>query len=154
VATSLLRNVYLFRDMNSEQLDLIQHASQIVTLNAGDEVFSQGEKASAIYIINFGSVKIYQTTSSGESANISTLGTGSHFGEMSFLDDEPRSATVEALEKTNMTRIDYEALRKILNDHPAMSILFFRALAIFLCSRLRKTTTDLNFSREMNLKHF
>tara|TARA_B100001248_G_C27398180_1_gene467397 strand:- start:6502 stop:6966 length:465 start_codon:yes stop_codon:yes gene_type:complete len=154
MSESLLKKVYLFRDMNSDQLSMIHNISKIETYGPGDELFVQGDKAISMFIIQFGSVKIYQNTEEGDRVDIATLGTGSHFGEMSFLDGEPRSANVNVLEKTDILVIDYDKLDGILHEHPAMSILFYRALSIFLCSRLRQTTTDLKFARELNLRHF
>lgn len=151
---SLLRKVYLFRDMTIDQLSYVKEVSTTHVYNAGDDMFSQGDKATCLYVVNYGSVKVYQTTESGEKVNIAMLGSGSYFGEMSFLDGEPRSAGVEIVEKTELIAIDYEGLRKQFAEHPAMSALFHRAMAIFMCSRLRQTTKDLNFARELNLtKH-
>ncbi len=154
VPENLLRKIYLFRDMTSDQLSYLKEASTTSVYNAADEVFSQGDKATSLYVMNYGSIKVYQTTESGEKVNVATLGTGSHFGEMSFLDNEPRSASVEIIEKSELMSIDYEKLRHAFSEHPAMSALFHRAMSIFMCSRLRQTTKDLNFARELNLtKH-
>jgi len=140
--------------MNSEQLELIHRIAVIKTYEPGASLFVQKDKAHAMYIIQFGSVKIYQNTEDGSRVDVAVLAAGSHFGEMSFLDGESRSASVDMVEKTDILAIDYEQLRNILKEHSNMSIPFYRALSLFLCSRLRQTTTDLKFSRELNLRHF
>lgn len=150
----LLKNCYLFRDLSAEELGHLEPALTSEVFNRGDEVFSQGDVAKALYLIKMGSVRILQKSSAGDLIEIAVLGTGSHFGEMAFLDGEKRSASVEVMEKSEILRVDYEKLRSVLVSHPVVAVKFFRALALFLCGRLRVTTTDLSFARELNLKHF
>jgi CRP-like cAMP-binding protein len=154
VAKDLLKNCYLFRDMNGDELNKVDSALNIEIFNRGDEVFSQGDPAKALYIIKMGSVRVMQKATSGDLIEIAVLGSGSHFGEMAFLDNEKRSAGIEVLEKTEVLRIDYEKLKTILQQNSPIAVKFFRALSLFLCGRLRVTTNDLSFSRELNLKHF
>ena len=101
-----------------------------------------------------GSVRVLQKGHAGDAIEVAVLGSGSHFGEMAFLDQEKRSATVEALEKTEVLRVDYDKLRAALSTNPVIAVKFLRAMALFLCGRLRVTTNDLSFARELNLKHF
>ena len=108
----------------------------------------------ALYVISFGSVRIHRKASDGDKIEVAILGTGSHFGEMPFLDDEPRSATVVAVEKTDIVSISYEKLSSLLENHPEISIKFYKSLSRFLCCRLRITTTDLGFAREKKISHF
>ena len=79
---------------------------------------------------------------------VEKVGPGSHFGEMAFLDGERRSAGVEVVERSEILKIDYEQLRQILIQNPAMAVKFYKTIAVFLCSRLRATTTDVSFARE------
>ena len=154
MSQELLKNIYLFKDLSNEQLRQVSAIAEVSSFAPGDEVFSQGDPAKALYIIKYGSVRIFQKGSSGDKIEVAVLGTGSHFGEMAFIDGEKRSATAEVIERSEVYRIEYETLRKLLVENPAIAVHFFRALSHFLCGRLRITTTDLSFSREMNLRHF
>lgn len=150
----LLENIYLFKGLNNEQLDLIEELATMSTFNPGDDIFSQGDKAQALYIIKYGSIRIHQKADSGDNIEVAVLGTGSHFGEMAVLDGEPRSATATAIEKTDVVEIDFEKLKSVLSEHPLIALHFYNKLAHFLCGRLRITTNDLSFAREKNLSHF
>ncbi|MCB0348050.1 MAG: cyclic nucleotide-binding domain-containing protein, partial [Bdellovibrionales bacterium] len=97
MSDNIFNKIYLFRDMTNDQLSFLKEASTTTVYNAADEIFSQGDKATSLYVVNYGSIKVYQTTEGGENVNVATLGSGSHFGEMSFLDNEPRSASVEII---------------------------------------------------------
>lgn len=151
---NLLKKLYLFKDLSAGELEHINSAAKTVKYNTGDEVFSQGEAAKALFIIQSGTVKIHQSTESGDSVEITRIGAGSHFGEMSFLDSEPRSASATVIEPSEIVVVDYEKLSLIMIEHAGIAVHFYRQFARFLCGRLRITTKDLSFSRSKILSHF
>ncbi len=150
----ILKQFYLFKDLAAPELKVILKAVKLEPHVAGDEIFSQGESARALYIIKKGSIRIQQTTEKGDSVEVARLGKDSHFGEMSFLDGEPRSATATALEASEVVRVDYDKLSEIMIENPGIAAHFYRQFSIFLCGRLRVTTKDLSFSRSKILSHF
>ncbi|MBX9767781.1 MAG: cyclic nucleotide-binding domain-containing protein [Bdellovibrionales bacterium] len=154
MAPSLLKSIYLFKEFNDEELKAVEAVCSTDSLSVGDEVFSEKDEASAFYIIKMGSVKISHKNSKGDEMDVATLGTGSHFGEMAFIDGERRSATATVVERTEILRADFRKLRDLLDGSPKLATKFYRSLSHFLCGRLRQTTTDLAFSREKNLRHF
>lgn len=153
LGASLLQNVYLFKELNQDELEKVASVSRVQAYNPGDEIFAEGTRAEAIYIIKYGSVKI-QHSGREELVDVATLGTGSHFGEMAFVDGEARSASVIAMEKTEIVSIEFADLKKVLDDNMAIAVKVYKAFAHFLCGRLRITTNDLTFAREKNLRHF
>lgn len=154
MSQELLKSIYLFSDFGPRELAELASVVSEDTYQTGDEIFSQGDKASALYVIKFGSVKVLEKAKdSSDPVAVATLGTGSHFGEMGFLDSSPRSASVEVIEKSQILRIDYDQLRAFLEKSPTNGVTFFRAVARFLAGRLRATTLDLSFAREFSKKH-
>ncbi len=150
---NLIQNVYLFKDLSPKELESVNAIATVETYNSGDEVYCEGDKAVSLFFIKFGSVRI-RRSGKDDSVDVAQLGTGSHFGEMSFVDGEARSATVIAMEKSEIVKIDFDALRKLFEKEPAIAVKAYRSLAHFLCGRLRITTMDLSFSREKNIRHF
>lgn len=151
---NLFQDIYLFRDMQPDQLQKLAGASSEKDFSPGEEIFCQGDEPRAMYIIKLGSVRITQKSSGGEQIDIASLATGSHFGEMPFLDNEKRSAGVTAIEKTSLVEISYQELKNILNEDSGMALAFYRSIAHFLAGRLRVTTSDLSYSREKNIRYF
>ncbi len=151
---NLLQNVYLFKGLGAAQLEMINEVASVENYGPGDDIFSQGDKAMALYIVKYGSVRILQKTHTGESIEVAALGTGSHFGEMAFVDGQPRSASAVAIEKSEIIYIPYSNLEQLLKLNPTIAVHIYRELAHFLCGRLRMTTQDLSFAREKNLSHF
>lgn len=151
--SNLFQNVYLFKELSPGELQQISDLARTISYNPGDEIFMEGDEARSLYVIKYGSVKI-QHTGNDDSVSVATFGSGSHFGEMAFVDGEKRSATVIAIERTDLLTIDFQALQKLLDANPTMAVKVYRSLALFLCGRLRLTTNDLSFAREKNLRHF
>jgi len=71
-----------------------------------------------VYVIAAGSVKVSTMLLSGEQVDLAVLWPSDFFGEMSFLTGKPRSATVEALEDTNILEIDEGKLRDLVARRP------------------------------------
>lgn len=151
---NLLKKLYLFKDLSAGELEHISSAAKTINCGPGDEIFSQGDRATGLYIIQTGTVKIHQLSEGGESVEITRVGAGSHFGEMSFLDGEPRSASATAIEQSEIVVINYDQLSQIMIEHAGIALHFYRQFALFLCGRLRITTKDLSFSRSKILSHF
>jgi CRP/FNR family transcriptional regulator, cyclic AMP receptor protein len=154
MSAQLLKNVYLFKELTAAELEKVEQIVQVTSYLPGDEIFAQGDEAHSLYVIKFGSVRIQQKSSNGDSIDVATLATGSHFGEMAFVDGEKRSATVSSIEPCEIVSLEFDELRKVLDSNPAIAVKLFKALSHFLCGRLRITTNDLSFAREKNLRHF
>jgi CRP-like cAMP-binding protein len=151
----LLENLYIFRGLSDEDLSKIEAIAELESYSSGDLIFRQNDVADAFFVIQHGMVNIELDEKVDKSGHIAvaTLGTGSHFGEMGFLDDQPRSASAIAASYSNILRIGYSATKEVLKSDSALSIHVYKQLAIFMCSRLRLTTLDLKYERSRNLGH-
>jgi CRP-like cAMP-binding protein len=69
------------------------------------------------------------------------------FGASSLLDRAPRSASVIAVEPTELLAFRAERLGEVLAKDPATAAVFYRALAMSIFRRLRRTTDDLGIAR-------
>ncbi len=88
-------------------------------------IINEGEQSTgSLYLINSGRVKVFLCSADGKTIDLSVLEAGDYFGEMS-LDDGPRSASVMALERTELAIIPHAALRIFLAANPdfAMQII-------------------------------
>lgn len=153
MGSELLKNIYLFKDLNPSELEQLETLVKAETLAPRDEIFAEGDKAASLFIIKYGSVQI-KRSGKNDGVEVARLATGSHFGEMSFVDGEPRSATAITLEKSELMKIDFGDLNRHFEKNPATAVKFYRSLSLFLCGRLRMTTMDLSFAREKNIRHF
>ena len=106
---------------------------------AGDVIFKEGSYGVAVYLIESGKVEISKD-SQGRKLVIETLGPGEILGEMSFIDGEPRSTTVTALEDTVLELLDKDFIDREFNQISSD----FRTVIRALVKRLRNTTQKLS----------
>jgi CRP-like cAMP-binding protein len=143
-----LKQVDIFKELPQAGLEAVAAIGEPVTLAAGDLVIVEGGPADALYVIRSGSCRVYKERG-GDATEVVVLGAGSQFGASALLDRTARSATVVAAEPTELVAFRAERLVAVLDRDPATAAPFYRALAISLFRRLRRTTDDLGLARLM-----
>lgn len=104
-----LRGYYLFEAITENQREQIAAHSSLISLNVGETLFYQGSLGESFYIIIEGTVKVHI----GPHV-FSTMHAGDSFGELSLLDNQTRSASVTAIEKTSLIEIVKEEFNRLL----------------------------------------
>lgn len=141
-----LQQIYLFKDLDADALAAVAQSASGVVFDAGQDVCREGQAADGMYLIRSGSVRV---TKGDSDSDVVILGSGSHFGELGLVDDSPRSATVTAAERCDIIKVDATRLRDALAAKPAVAASFYRAVARSIARRLRITTDDLAFARQL-----
>lgn len=103
----------------------------------GHFIIREGEEAAHAYIIQSGTVKISKDKN-GKSIELARLGVGDIFGETALLFDEPRMATVQAVEDCNLIVITRAVLEEKLRESDAT----IRAIVKMMKDRLKAANTD------------
>jgi cAMP-dependent protein kinase regulator len=88
-----------------------------VELPVGGQAFGEGEKGGALFLVKKGAVEV-RATLRGERMVLARLGRHQFFGEVSFLTGVPRTATMHAVEPTELLKIEEAELRDLLRHHP------------------------------------
>ena len=148
----LLKKIYLFRGFSETQLEAIARVAQKRVFNTGQRVFYEGNQADAMYIIGVGTLKMIKSTTEGDDQELVRLSSGSHFGEMPFLDGSPRSLTAEAVEHCEMYEIQFAKLKEVLDTNDSMAAAFYREVAHYLVARLRQSSEALAVIRSHHLR--
>ena len=105
-----LEIIPMFQKLSADQRERLISYAVLRRFPKNQMVMSMGEQANSIYIILSGRVKIIRDDEGGREVIVSLLGPGEFFGEMSLLDDSPRSANVVAMEACEMvvfTKADF-----------------------------------------------
>jgi CRP-like cAMP-binding protein len=150
---SMLKSIYLFSDLSDSELAKVASVAEEKVIMQGQDLFSRGEEAKSFYVMLMGSVKIAVNSQAGDEIQIRKLGSGSHFGEMPFLDGEKRSATVQAMESSTVLEFSYAKMLSLFEKDVVLANKFYRSAARYLAIRLRATTTDLNEIKELKFQH-
>jgi CRP/FNR family transcriptional regulator, cyclic AMP receptor protein len=123
-----LARVALFRDLSRRNLARINRVSKVVYAHAGDVLMEQGGKGTEMIVVLEGRASVQRGT-----RTIAECGAGDCLGEMSLLDNEPRSATVTALEPMRLLTISSGDFKKLLPSAPRLA----EALLATMSRRLR-----------------
>lgn len=112
----------------------------------GTVLIREGKPLSVLYVLLDGQLAV---TLGGEGGTeVARLKSGEILGELSFLDSRPPSATVTALSEVSVLSIPRKALSTKLEQDSGFAARFYRALGIFLASRLRKTQKTLGYGEK------
>lgn len=142
----LIGKVPIFKGLPEEDIKKLAEIADEKSYVAGSQIFSEGSDGDALYIVKSGTVRVIKRGQE-EDEEISRMGPGQHFGEMAIIENDKRSATIDAQENTDLIRLKRDEFENLLSQDDALGYRVYRALARYLCMRLRQTTTDLSFIR-------
>ena len=117
------------------------------TYEPGDQIFSEGDKENYMAFIVEGHIEILKESGDLTESILVTLGPRTHFGEMAFIDDEPRSASATARDKVTLLVLSKEHFENILTTDPPLGITMLKNIARLISQRLRSTTGKLVYLR-------
>jgi diguanylate cyclase (GGDEF)-like protein len=136
---SMLAAVSLFRDLSPAQLNgLVAKATEHV-YPPGHVITRQGEPPQSLFVLLSGRVRVVEATTDGQAEMLlGEIGKAEVFGEMGILRDQPRSATVIAVERTHCLAIRQADFVAALNESPVLANGLLRVLAARLHDADRK----------------
>ena len=133
-------------DFSWEQLQVIGHYFKPYSATNGSLVYKEGELGTSMGVIVKGAIGIYKNN-----RLISTLRVGRTFGEMSVIDEQPRSATARADGETVFLSLDKASLLTLADKNPALAFKIIWNISRALSLRLRLTSGRLVEFLESNI---
>jgi diguanylate cyclase (GGDEF)-like protein len=127
---SILASIPLFRKCTPEQLNtLVGHASEQV-YPSGHIITREGEPPENLWVLLAGRVRVVETTSDGQTELLlGELGRAEIFGELGILRDQPRSATVIAVDRTHCLVLRQRDFMAVLQESPELANAMLRIVA-------------------------
>ena len=126
-----------FTEFSADELAIIFSIAQIQQFAESEILVSNQETTSDLYFILQGQLKIEIPVLNGETKDF-LLTPGTVVGEQSFLDNEPRSATVIAVTSCLIASIYESSFRDLTRTHPDIALRIIRQLSRILSQRLRR----------------
>lgn len=136
---ALLRRVPAFSTLEEDELRRVAEVAVPRRFEADEVVFREGDESNTCYIVRSGQARAIREHSDGRSITLANFGPGDIFGELAMFDNERRSATIEATETTEAIAILGGDMRRLLRQHPDISVKLLSALG----RRLRETNERL-----------
>jgi CRP/FNR family transcriptional regulator, cyclic AMP receptor protein len=134
----VLAQVPLFHDLSKHELQVLSVNCREREYPTGAPLLKQGETGIGLFILTAGKAQISQQGPDGNIRDLGTFERGAVLGEMSLLDDLPRTATAIAIEPTRALVIPVWDFRAAIREQPEIAI---KLLAI-MSRRLRHKELD------------
>jgi CRP/FNR family cyclic AMP-dependent transcriptional regulator len=128
VAMTVLRALPIFETLDDQCLKPITRVAMLRNIPRHTVVLNAGDHTDSIYFVLSGSLKVQVSDEEGREVILSMLGPGELFGEMGVLDDHPRSATVLAVETSQVVVMGKTDFKQCLVDNPDVSLFIMRNL--------------------------
>jgi CRP-like cAMP-binding protein len=130
----LLSGVSIFSSLGEHELDLLLEVTTTKRLEPKELLFRKGDPGKQLYGILSGRLKVMASGKDGRELVFGLMGPGEVIGEIALMDSNPRSATVVALEPSELLTLHRRELIPFLERQPKMAI----HLAGVLAGRLRR----------------
>ena len=111
------------------------------TVESGDFVFREGEEGDQMYIVQQGRVRVSKKIG-GRDHELAEIGPGEFFGEMAIVTKSRRTASIQAIEKTELLCFNREGFLSMINKNPM--------IALNIIDRQCRRVQDLH----MQIQHF
>ena len=145
----MLKKVPLFAELDDHELKSVAALANSLDIPKKNIVFQEFDLGDSMYVILKGEVKVSTYSAEGREVVLALLEKGSFFGELSLLDEEPRSATVTTMEDSKFAHIRRRDLVPLLLEQPAITLKILSETA----SRLRRTSRVLERISSMDVPH-
>ena len=116
--TRLRKYAPLFSEFDRETLTAVVDVMRTVSVDAGTEIFRQGERGHSLFVVADGEVALTVEGADGQPVEIDRVGAGSCFGEVSALRRVPRNVTALATRPTELLEISRDYLEAVAIAHP------------------------------------
>lgn len=133
-----LRNIPLFAELNHADMAGLIGASRRLSVRPGTQIIAEGAAGDTLIVILSGRLEVSKSED-GHEITLAVRGAGDFLGEMSLLEQRPRTASVRAVEDAEILEIDAGAFQQLLHASPAMAMTILRTVA----ARLRSTESSL-----------
>ena len=115
--------------LDAGQADALRALGRVRSYPVGAALFNERAPGDAVFVLMAGRVKLSCVTEAGREAVLGIREPGELIGEMSAIDDAPRSATATALERVEVLTVGREAFVSFLERTPGVALVLLRIIA-------------------------
>jgi small-conductance mechanosensitive channel/CRP-like cAMP-binding protein len=119
--TERLSAVDIFSPLNAEELARLASAAESHIYAPGETIIRAGDEADSMFVVHNGRVEVRIPGENGyEQRTVASLCEGNFFGEMALFTGEPRTASVVAVEETEVVEIGHLAMKHLFQTNPEL----------------------------------
>ena len=124
-----LSGITLLGTLDQAEMVRLEQACSWRTFRRDETVVERDTDNRDVFFLASGSVRIMNFSLSGRPVAYATLKAGEYFGEMSAIDNAPRSATVVAEERCEIASLSQARFVELMEGHPEIALAVMRRLA-------------------------
>jgi signal transduction histidine kinase len=136
-----------FPDLSRVNLETLAQAAQARSFATGYDICHEGDSGTSLYIMEEGEVAIIVHADEGHEILVDTLGSAQYFGEMAFLGETSRMATIRTLTNCRLLEIHRDDFMAIAQTNPSL----LRTLLRQIIGHIQRT--DRAVINELNVKN-
>ena len=136
----VLKEIPFFEEFTEDDLDFFSKNVSLRYFPEQTFLFREGDIGDYLFFVVEGVVDVRLQSTTSKPLIIATFERGSCVGEMSLVDDYPRSATIVVTKSSELVILTRNRFKSICRENPLVGIKFLRGLSKNLSIRLRKTT--------------
>ena len=118
----------IFRDLAPELIDTIEHQTAMRTIPKGQVIYSQEDRAEALFLLKRGRVHIYRLTPAGKRFELAVVEPRAFFGEMPLLGESLRHAYAEAAEESLLCVMSRADVERLIQAQPQVAMRMIEVL--------------------------
>lgn len=116
----VLRSTSMLKDLMEDEFVLFLQNAKVASFTAKQQIIQEGSTDTSLYFMLSGQVRVYRKDPQGQDIELAQLSKGDFFGELSLLDNLPRSASISATQNAELLFIDRDSFFAFSKTHPAM----------------------------------
>ena len=138
----------IFKYVDESRREEIISASEVLKYSEGDQIISEGDDSSHVYLVISGQVSVNVKDSDGKQVYLTTIGEGEIFGEAGIFLKTTRTADVVSLGKSLILRLHRKDLLTFIGKDPASGIKVLMIIIYGLLKKLRESNQELAYERK------
>ncbi len=136
----MIAGTWLFSDLDRKDIDIVSDYAKCYEVASGTVLFKEGDAGNYLCLLIDGQVEIFKEDQIGHRHHLAYIRSGNTFGEMSLIDNEPRSATCVSTHDSVLLLLSRQSYGQIILDKPVLAINILIKLARLISQRLRNVS--------------
>lgn len=127
-----LRQSRMFMDLSSENLEAVADVCSLKSLEKGDMLFREGDKAEGFYVLQTGAISVFKITPDGREQIICVFRPPESFAEVTLATLEAYPANAVALENSKVIVVQRAGFRDLIRRNPELSLHMLASMSLHL----------------------
>ncbi|MBK7092649.1 MAG: aspartate ammonia-lyase [bacterium] len=141
IVREFLTHIELFKDLDSEERNLLLAEVTEMTLEAGTLLFEENTTRQQMYIIYDGEIELFKRSPYDEETRLTVFSKFDFLGEGALMEDYPHNTSARTLVKSTLLTISRDQFYKLSNERPTIGFKLISRIARVISRRMRQAST-------------